>query len=145
MRVFYWALLQVLWSNTHLPSVKWVSKDVQTAHHHCWITSCGIFNVDTRKDCKQKATQTYEQKQPYQREKSCVWQELPAYRTDWKRKEVRTKLKKMLGKSNRVKENKKGLYENTRKHTDQQKHDDSTWWPSPSLYWRHNHNCSGSY
>lgn len=23
-----------------LPGVEWVSEDVQTAHHHCWVTSC---------------------------------------------------------------------------------------------------------
>lgn len=30
-------------SGTHdfsLPGVEWVSEDVQTAHHHCWVTAC---------------------------------------------------------------------------------------------------------
>lgn len=70
--------------NVCLPGVEWVCEDVQAAHHHCRVTSCkrNIYCMSEEKQRGTGASRKWQCK-PYQREKSCVWQELPAYRTGW--------------------------------------------------------------
>lgn len=105
--------------NVCSPGVEGVSEDVQAADHHCRVTSwkrniCG--RCGQRLESKRQTSIHRErQSKPYQREKSCVWQELPAYRTGWERKTARKELNKKASERTKMRGNKQSKQGNKKK------------------------------
>ena len=98
----WWIAVANADGNVCSPGVQRVSEDVQAAHHHCRVTSwkrnvCGRCGQRSESKSKHRGSQ----RKPYQREKSCVWQELPAYRTGWERKTARKELNKKSFRENK--------------------------------------------
>lgn len=157
-------------NNVRLPGVERVREDVQTAHHHCRVTSCER-NIYCRRGKRFKAKGAHEdtdrgnltkERNPVS-DKSCQLTEQAGKDRRWEQNWTKSfRENKELKKSKVSKEIRKGLRKEnfftaktslnikipTMENTDYTDYVSfllhSTWWPSPSLCWRHIHSCSGS-